>query len=67
MIEPINIRTYDAYGNIDSSLTPNIFIYNESDNSLFISGVMSWNNIIKNYQFFPDLNTQHTYVANIDF
>lgn len=67
MIEPINIRVYNASWGIDNSLFPIISIYDNTDDSIDFTGIMSWNTTTQHYQFFPDLNISKTYTANIDF
>jgi hypothetical protein len=66
-IELINVRTYNATWAIDASLTPTIQIFDNSDNSLDFSGTMSWNAIILQYQFSPNIDATKTYTCNVDF
>lgn len=65
--EVINIRVYNATGGIESSLSPYIEIFDNSDNSLDFSGTMTWNSTLKQYQFSPSIDETKTYTANVDF
>ncbi len=67
VVNPINIRVYNATGGIESSLSPYIEIFDNSDDSLDFSWTMSWNATLKQYQFFPLIDETKTYTANVDF
>lgn len=66
-IETINIRVYTNSGAIDSTLSPSISIYDNSDNSIDFSWVMSFNATLWIYQFFPNIDSTKTYTCNVDF
>lgn len=66
-IEFINIRVYNTSGDIDSTLSPAISIYDNSNNNIDFSGTMSWNTTTLNYQFSPNIDIAKTYTATVDF